>query len=97
LVNDPEMAEVVMRSAESIFGRQAILEDSYRVGGDDFGCYLDTIPGAYFHLGAKNSMVTHNGGLHTGDFDIDESCLPLGAALLTHMALSNLHTKEHCS
>ena len=96
LVNDPAMTEIIMRSAESAFGRQAILEDSYRLGGDDFGCYLETIPGAYFHLGAKRSGDTQNSGLHTSDFDIDESCLPIGAALLTHMALSILHTNERC-
>lgn len=90
LINDPAMTAVLIQAARDVLGERAVLEDAQRMGGDDFGCYLTTVPGAYCHLGAGDGSADASRALHTGGFDIDEGCLPLGAALLARTALSLL-------
>ena len=46
------------------------------MGGEDFGNYLEKIPGAYFRLGCSNGI---SNDVHTVNFDVDEKCI--GAAL----------------
>jgi amidohydrolase len=56
------------------------------MGSEDFAVYLDHVPGAMFRLGAagENGEWT---GLHTPTFDIDESCLAIGAKILARAVI----------
>jgi IAA-amino acid hydrolase len=55
------------------------------MGGEDFSYYLQCIPGAIYRLGCRGREL---GGrpLHSPRFDVDESVLPIGAALLASIA-----------
>lgn len=90
LVNDAVMTDRAIQSIEAVLGPNSVNDDSVRMGGDDFSCFLAEVPGAYFHLGAGDPKAEDVKALHTSCFDIDERCLPLGAAILAHTALTML-------
>ena len=57
------------------------------LGGEDFGWYLDRIPGAMARLGIRTpGGATYD--LHQGNLRVDERALPIGARLLAEAALA---------
>lgn len=89
LVNSPEMVTKVSQSCQALLQPDKVVDVPLSMGGDDFSFFLNEIPGAYFHLGVSSPDRT-TAGLHNCLFDIDERCLPLGAAVMAHTALLTL-------
>jgi amidohydrolase len=88
--NDPAWIELAREVAVSNFGEKAIYDiPQVSMGGEDFSCYLSKAPGALIRLGARKNgeEIRH---LHTNHFDIDESALPFGVALMAMMILRYL-------
>ena len=56
------------------------------LGAEDFSYMAQQAPGAMLMLGAAIGDGTPRGH-HTPVFDIDERCLPVGAAILAETAL----------
>lgn len=83
-VNDPEMARFVQRMASDLLGKDKVKEASVETGAEDFSFMAQAVPGAFFYLGAKLDEVDRQH--HAPDFDIDESVLPTGAALMAESA-----------
>lgn len=63
------------------------------MAGEDFAYYLERVPGAFAFLGCagEGTPCFMN---HHPCFDLDESCLPLGAALLASLALDYLENEN---
>jgi amidohydrolase len=81
-VNAPEPTAVVYDIAAEVFGADKI-DTTYRTtDGEDFSAVLARVPGNYFFLGARNDAKGFNFPHHNPRFDIDESCLPKGVAVL---------------
>ena len=57
------------------------------LGGEDFGYYVQKIPGCFVQLGCRNEKkgITHL--WHDPRFDVDEDCIPYGMALHVELAL----------
>ena len=55
------------------------------MGGEDFAYYLQQIPGAYIRFGAQVEG-RESFPAHSGQFDIDERALPVGASWLAEIA-----------
>lgn len=90
LINDPqvcaEAAEVVKQ-----LGGTVVTDRALSLGGDNFAEFQLVVPGAYAYLGTGNPELPHTRiSNHNGGFDIDESVLPLGAALYAGYALEEL-------
>jgi amidohydrolase len=86
-VNAPEPTAVVYDIAAEVFGADKI-DTTYRTtGGEDFSAVLARVPGNYFFLGARNDAKGFNFPHHNPRFDIDETCLPKGVAVLCEAAL----------
>lgn len=83
-VNDPEMARFVRRMASALLGADQTHEARVETGAEDFSFMAQAAPGAFFYLGAKKDDVDRQH--HAPDFDIDESVLPTGAALMAEAA-----------
>ena len=66
-------------------GTDAVSHDSMGMGAEDFAYMCQEVPGAMFMLGAAIDDELKRGH-HTNIFDIDESVLPLGAAILAETA-----------
>ncbi|MFS0891412.1 M20 metallopeptidase family protein [Peribacillus frigoritolerans] len=73
-----------------IYPEIQITKRPFGLGGEDFGYVTQKIPGSMFFLGcAQREGVQRD--LHTPIFDIDETCLPIGAAILGQTAVRFLN------
>jgi amidohydrolase len=84
-VNHDREVDLVRGVASGILGTDNVLIQGPSMGGEDFSYYLQCIPGAIYRLGCRGREL---GGrpLHSPRFDVDESVLPIGAALLASIA-----------
>jgi amidohydrolase len=61
------------------------------LGGEDFGWYLDTVPGAMARLGTRTpGGPTYD--LHQGNLRVDERAVGIGAKVLATAAVEALVT-----
>ena len=56
--------------------------------GEDFSYFGSYVPSTYFYLGAK--IPGHETALHAPNFDVDETCMKTGAAVLAQFAMDLL-------
>jgi amidohydrolase len=91
LINAPQVSDVIAQTARAMLGEDVLAPPQLSMGAEDFSFMAERAPGAMFRLGVKQP-----GGapryLHTPDFDLDESALPIGAAMLAETALQLLKT-----
>jgi amidohydrolase len=86
VVNDPAIVALVRRVGTDLLGQENIREASLQMGGEDFSYFAEKAPGCFFLLGCampEGPKRLH----HHPQFDVDERCLPVGAALLAEAAL----------
>ncbi len=89
VVNEFAATEALRSAVESAVGRDGVAATLQSLGGEDFGWYLETVPGAMGRLGTRTpGGPTHD--LHQGTFEADERAVPIGAAVLAHAALAPL-------
>jgi len=91
MYNDPQVCALMKETITDVLGEDALLQAEPMMGAEDFSYMTRKAPGAMFMLGAKYDDVSR--GHHTPVFDIDESVLPKGAALLAEMACRLLREK----
>ncbi|MBM7586975.1 amidohydrolase [Bacillus pakistanensis] len=72
-----------------LFPEIQITHSPFGMGGEDFGYVTQELPGSMFFLGCKQKDGIQR-DLHTPNFDIDETCLPIGTAILAHSAIKLL-------
>ncbi|HEY0753551.1 MAG TPA: amidohydrolase [Ktedonobacteraceae bacterium] len=91
-VNDPAMTELVQRAAESTVGEHAVDADEkvMTTGSDDMSYFLQTVPGCYFLVGARNPDKGASYPHHHPRFAIDEDSMPIATEVLTRTALEYL-------
>lgn len=82
VINTPRVAEVVRRAVVEARGEQAVTTPTPTLGGEDFSCFLERIPGCFFFVGCGGDVPIHN-----PRFDLDERCLALGAETFVRAAL----------
>ncbi|MCE3283337.1 MAG: N-acetyl-L,L-diaminopimelate deacetylase [Chitinophagaceae bacterium] len=80
--NDDALTETAWKIAESYLGEEHVEETEMRMGAEDFGYYTKEIPGCFYRLGVgnKNKGIVHN--VHTPRFDVDESAIETGIAMM---------------
>jgi amidohydrolase len=83
-VNDPEMAGIMLSTAIDLLGKDNVVEIAPRTWSEDFSFFANQVPAAFMFLGVAidGDLRSH----HSPDFDIDESGLYVGAAVLSETA-----------
>ncbi|SMO63363.1 amidohydrolase [Melghirimyces algeriensis] len=89
LYNHPSVNEVISAVIRDLYPDMRIYRGPFGMGAEDFSYMTEKIPGAMFFLGCALPDGIHR-DLHTPVFDIDENCLPIGAAILAETALQLL-------
>ncbi len=87
-LNDPAMTRLAADAAREVLGRDGVWDAEPMMGTEDFAILLDQAPGALLWLGAAPADRPRE--LHRPDMDIDESVLPIGAAVLASCAIGRL-------
>jgi len=85
LRNDLNLAVFAHDVAAQLVGEGATRELKPEMGSEDFSFYTRKAPGCYLVLGARPPGQPMR-PLHQAGFDVDESILPLGAALMAELA-----------
>jgi amidohydrolase len=83
--NDPELTSIVRDTAVRLLGADRVKPVKIEMGSEDFSLFAEKAPATFFFLGARKSkgaVVDH----HNSRFDIDDSVLPIGAAVLAASA-----------
>jgi hippurate hydrolase len=79
LINDRETATLARSAATSVEGVNVLGMQTANMGGEDFSCYLEKVPGCYVRFGAQ-LPGRENYPAHSSKFDFDEKALAVGAA-----------------
>ena len=82
--NDAGLTELVRETARSVVDPEIVLRSAQIMGAEDFAQLSREAPGCFFWLGARIEEDPRYH--HTARFDIDERCLPTGAAVLAAAA-----------
>ncbi len=84
--NDPEVAAWIRQTATDLVGEDNVISRGPSMGGEDFGYMSRASRGAMFNVGVRVP-----GGedkfLHHPEFDLDESAMPVGSAVLAETAM----------
>jgi amidohydrolase len=91
MYNDPAVAHIVRVATRDLVGADTLIDPEPMMGAEDFSYMTRQAPGAMFMLGAKKDALDRPH--HTPLFDIDESALPLGVAVLADAACRLLRQK----
>jgi amidohydrolase len=89
LYNDPTVNQFLKETIQDLYPSCKLIETPFGLGGEDFAHMTKVVPGAMYFLGcAIPDGVKRD--LHTPIFDIDETCLPMGAAIMAETAIRYL-------
>ena len=91
--NNDAMVGLLRSAAEEVLGRENVVDLIDPVmGGEDFGRYLEVVPGAFFRLGTCNPEKGTCVPQHNARFDVDDDALTYGMKI---MALTALEAMAH--
>ncbi|WFR61433.1 M20/M25/M40 family metallo-hydrolase [Paenibacillus amylolyticus] len=93
VINDDHVVDVIERAAESVIGRDSVVylkEPS--MGAEDFGAYLEYVPGAIFRLGTvAEGDARSQLPLHSDSIIFDEQAIVTGISVLGETAIHYLN------
>lgn len=78
--NDVFVTQIAREAAEATAGVTEVLEDYRTMAGEDFGEFLEVVPGAFALVGCGKTDGT-SAPHHSPFFDIEESVLPIAQEL----------------
>ena len=85
MINDAGVAALIREVGAELLGDDHVLPHRMEMGAEDFGAFTELAPGAMFMLGCR--IEGDERKHHNPRFDVDERCLPIGAAILAETAL----------
>ncbi len=90
LYNDPSLTKRTEGWLRALLGDTAVQELPLWMSSEDFAFYSQVVPACFIRLGTAGPDPSTQQMVHTPAFDIDERALPIGAAVLAHVALQAL-------
>jgi amidohydrolase len=93
--NNPELTAMVRDCAVDVVGESRVWQADRSLAGEDFGAMSSRVPGTYLKLGVQ--LAGEHRPYHNPRFDLDESALPVGSAVLAASALRFLRKAENPS
>jgi len=92
MVNDAGVVDLLRQVATDLLGTEHISPPQPGMGSEDFAFFSNLAPGAMFSLGCQIEGDVREA--HSPRFDVDERCLPVGAAVLAEAALRLLREQD---
>jgi metal-dependent amidase/aminoacylase/carboxypeptidase family protein len=89
VVNHEESTRLLGTAVENVLGPHGHVSTAQSLGGEDFGWYLDSVPGAMARLGTRTpGGPTYD--LHQGNLRIDDAATGIAARVLAEVAVTAL-------
>ena len=92
MINSPQASNLIAAVAIDLLGKENVLPWIDELGAEDFGSFSELAPGAMFALGTDAGHIHRH--LHSPDFDLDESAMPVGTAIFVAAALRFLRGEK---
>ena len=92
MINHPKAADLIRAVGVDLLGNENVRPFEKTLGAEDFGCFMEHVPGAMFTLGIRIDSDPRT--IHNPHFDINENALPIGTAILAESALRFLRSKS---
>ncbi len=92
LINDPEIAQLVRDAVGEGIGGDNVSQGNLMSVSEDFGEFLDPVPGCYFFIGSRNPDKGFVYGHHHPKFDIDEDAMAIGIESMSRAAVKYLQS-----
>lgn len=90
VINHPQVTAALREAGKRALGEEKVVTVPPVMLSEDFSCYQEVIPGAFFFIGSgapeKGIAYSH----HHPKFDIDEAALGYGVEILVHGVLNLL-------
>ena len=87
--NDPESTRILGRAIDHTLGPEGRVATTQSLGGEDFGWFLDRVPGAMARLGTRTpGGPTYD--LHQGNLRVDDRATAIASRVLAEAALGAL-------
>ena len=80
MYNLPQVVAQLKTVIGELIGMDKIVKPEPEMGTEDFAFFIRQIPGAMFFLGCK--IEENPRRHHDSKFDLNEDCMPIGAAIL---------------
>jgi amidohydrolase len=90
---DPVSVRILQEAVTEVSGADTLVAADQSMGGEDFGWYVEEVPGAFVRLGVGCPDDAGARDLHQGNFDVDERCIALGVSTLVAAALAALEAE----
>jgi metal-dependent amidase/aminoacylase/carboxypeptidase family protein len=90
LKNEEAMTLRAKAAAIDLVGADRVVDLPIRMTSEDFAWYTQELSGCFYRLGTRNEAKQLTSGVHTSTFNIDESALELGIALMSWLAVNEL-------
>ena len=91
--NTPEIIEAVRESVKDVFNKGFVVNQSFKIGGDDFCFFSENTPATYLIVGSANEDKDTQYPLHNPKFNVDEEVIKTGAAAFSKIAYDYLNGK----
>ena len=89
VVNDHVSTELLAAAVRRVVGDDGQVTTTQSLGGEDFGWYLDRVPGAMGRLGTR-APGGRRYDLHQGNIVVDDRATPIAARVLAEAAIGSL-------
>lgn len=89
--NDADQTAYARGLARAVIGDERVVDAARLMGAEDFSYYAQRVPACFYTLGCQSGPRTAHPH-HSSLFDIDETALPTGVAMMTALAL---HAPRH--
>jgi len=95
--NHEKSASCARSAAGSIVSTANIVEQVPIMGGEDFGFFLERIPGVFVFVGQAGPSVDspHSQGLHTPRYDFNDEIIPIVVEYFAELAETRLSLTDH--
>jgi hippurate hydrolase len=85
VINDTSATQYASERLQSVFQPDTLVPIPESLGGEDFAYFAQRAPASFMKVGIANKASGITAALHTPRFDIDETALPIGVAILAAM------------
>lgn len=82
VVNHRRETDIMSGAVVDVLGGAGSIDTPQSVGGDSYAWYLEATGGTYARLGTHSPADGARLDLHSGDFDVDEAAIDIGAKVL---------------
>lgn len=89
--NDPEMVVKVRNSVQSIFEKGFFVDETMKIGGEDFCFISKEVPSVFMIVGSSDGTPETEYPAHNPYFDVDERVLQKGSEAFSAIAIDYLN------